>query len=259
MKHVGDQPFYEQLPRLKWDGVNGYSFERKWEGRADILGFGFTGFTAGAQQAEFSGEGCKGTVIARYGNADYTGATEVPTVSFTLRVEEITQSIFKHPNFSFLKSEVIKAIHVARDSSTDYQASAKTIQTLAGPATPAADAALTALGLLLRGDESYAVAQSYALTMTRTQSRAFPLGLIFDNDGRIFTSAQLSRYTATGLPWSVPQSYNDPPSPEAFDIIFGWRKRGSEVSILPNGNSQLNEQWQSARWSLRLYQLATGV
>jgi hypothetical protein len=258
MRHVGDQPFYEQPPRLKWDTVSGYTFERKWEGRADFMGFGFNGFIAGAQQAEFSAEGCKGTVIARYGNAAYDGSVEVPAITFTLRVEEITQSIFKHPNFSFLNSDVIKAIHTARDGATDYQASAKTIETMAGgPGTPASIAALTAFGLLLRGDESYAVSQSYTLTMTRTSSSGFKLKLIFANDGKIFTSKQLSTYTGTSLPWSVPQSYNDPLAPAAFSIIFGWRKRGSEVSIMPNGNVQLNEQWQSARWSLQLYSLAS--
>ncbi len=258
MKQIGDQPFYEQAPRLKWDINTGYTFERSWEGHAGLLGFGFSSFTPGAQQADFSAKGAMGTVVARYGNAHWDGSTEVPTISFTLRVEEITQSIFKHPNFSFLSSEIIKAIHTARDGSTDYQASAATIQTLCGgPGTPATVAALTAFGLLLRGDESYAVSQSYALTMTRTSSRAFPLGLIFANDGKIFTSAQLAAYTGTSLPWSIPQSYDDPAAPAAFAIVFGWRKRGSEVAYLPNGNWQLNEQWQSARWSLTLYSRAS--
>ena len=258
MKHVGDYAFWEQPRRVKFDAVTGYQWERRWEGRADVLNSAFGALSQGTQQAEYSAEGCKGTVIARYGATAFDGSTEVPTMSFTLRVEEITQSIFKHPNFSFLGSDVIKAIHVARDSSADYQTSAKTIETLAGgPGTPASIAALTAFGLMLRGDESYAVAQSYSISMTRTSSRGFPLNLNFANDGHIFTSAQLSSYTGTGLPWSVPQSYNDPLAPAGFSIIFGWRKRGSEVSIMPNGNIQLNEQWQSARWSLQLYSLAS--
>jgi hypothetical protein len=256
MKHAGDQPFYEQIPRVKWDVATGYQVERRWEGRADILGFGFPQFTIGAQQAEFSSEGCKGTVVSRYGAAPFDGSTEQPTVSFSLRCEEISQSIFKHPSFSGLPMAVQKAITTEHGSGNTYDDSITRIGFLASKLQASIDAAIVAFDLLTAGDENYLVAQTYVLTMNRTASRLFNLPAVFFNDGKLFTTTQLGAYIGSTLPWAVPV-FNNFATSEALRYVYGWRKRGSDFNYLPNGNSQLQEQWQSSRWSLRLYDPAS--
>jgi hypothetical protein len=255
VKQIGE-PFLEQAPRLKWDRTTGYTFEREWQGRIDLLGFGFTGFIQGAQQADFKAEGCKGTVVSRYGNADYTGATEVPTVSLTLRTEEITQSIFKHPNFSGIPIELVKLIQAEHGSTKLYSESKAAIKLLCDVLQQPYDPSLAAFDLLTGNQDSYEVAQTYALTMTRTASYSFALPLVFANDGKLFTTNQLANYIASPIPWAIP-AFNSFATSEALRYVYGWRKRGSEVHILPNGNQQLQETWGSNRWTLLLYDPAS--
>ncbi len=252
MKQIGDQPFYEQVPSIKWDVKTGYTFERKWIGRSDILSFGFPGFIQGGQQADFNAEGVKGTVVTRYGNAHWDGSTEVPTISLTLRCEEISQSIFKHPNFSGIPIELVKLIQSEHSSTNLHSKSIAAIKLLCDVLDQPEEPSVVAFDLLTAGDENYLVSQTYVLTMNRTASAAFLLPLVFANDGKLFTTTQLTTYVASTLPWAVP-AFNSFTTSEALRYVYGWRKRGSDVNILPNGNQQLSEQWQSNRWSLYLY------
>jgi hypothetical protein len=256
MKQIGDQPYYEQIPSFKWDVKSGYTFERKWVGRSDILGFGFAGYHIGAQQSDFSAEGCKGTIVSRYGNAHWDGSTEVPTVSLTLRSEEISQSIFKHPNFSGIPIELVKLIQSEHGGTRAYSESIAAIKLLCDVLAQPYDPSLVAFGLITAGDENYLVSKTYVLTMNRTASAGFLLPLVFGNDGNLFTTNQLTNYVASTLPWAIP-AFNSFATSQALRYVYGWRKRGSDVNILPNGNQQLSEQWQSNRWSLYLYDPAS--
>ncbi len=256
MKHIGDQYFYEQPVRIKFNRTTGLTFERKWEGRADALQANLIGINIGAQSSDFSADGCKGTVVAQFGNNAQDGSVEVPTTSLTLRTEEISQSIFKHPNFSGIPIELVKLIQSEHGSTKTYSESVTAIKLLCDVLAQPYDPSLVAFGLLTAGDENYLVAQTYVLTMNRTTSAGFRLPLVFGNDGRLFTTTGLSNYIASSLPWAIP-AFNSFATSEALRYVYGWRKRGSDVNILPNGNSQLSEQWQSNRWSLYLYDPAS--
>ncbi len=256
MKHIGDQYFYEQPIRIKFNRQTGLTFERKWEGRADALQANLPGINILAQSSDFSAAGCKGTVVAQFGNSRQDGSKEVPTVSLTLRSEEISHSIFKHPNFSGIPVELVKLIQSEHISTHLYSESLAAIKLLCDVLEQPYPPSVVAFGLLVAGDDNYLVGQTYVLTMTRTASAGFALPLVFGNDGKLFSTAQLTDYVASTLPWAIP-AFNNFTTSEALKYVFGWRKRGSDVTILPNGNQQLNEQWQSNRWSLYLYDPAT--
>jgi|GEM_PF-5508568 len=254
-RHVGEG-ICEQIPKVKYDRVTGLQFERKWEGRADLVRDNFFALIQGSQQADFSADGCKATVNTRYGNAAFDGSQEVDTVSFSLRCEEFQQSIFKHPRFSGIPIDLVKLIQTEHAGSTSYSASVKAIKALTAALDQPDEPSLEAFALLIGADENYLVAQTYVVTMTRTSSFGFLLGLVFANDGKLFTTSQLANYLGSTLPWAIP-AFNNFSTSEALRYVYGWRKRGSEVTILPNNNKQLQEQWQSARWSLLLYDPAT--
>ncbi len=255
----GDAPYFEQPIRWRLDSVNGNQLERRWEGRADQLLDDFEALATGAQQAEYSATGARGEVVTRYGNVPGDGSVEVPTVAFTMRTEEISQSIFNHPKFSDLGPTAVK---IVRDGAADFKGYQVTADLLdayysEGAGDPFRYAlAIEAFNLLIHGDDNYLVTQSYTLSMTRTSSFGFPLSLIFADDGKLFSSSGLSAYTATTLPFQVPQ-LNTLSSAEALQLVFAWRKRGTDVQSLPNGNVQVTEQWQSARWSLLLYYISS--
>lgn len=267
MRSIGNQTYYAQPVRLYTDVLNGNVVESSWVGRADYLLADFLILATGGQQAEYTSDGTRGEVRVRYGNVPLDGNPEVPTVAFSMRTEEINQSIFKHPRFSALTFSVVKAIQdeiggggheISSDNDTaaGYAGSFARIRNAAALASNDPDLALEAYRLMLAGDEHYLVTQSYTLTMTRTSSRGFDLPLIFADDGKLFSSNGLANYTATVLPFLIPQ-LNTLTSSQALQLVFAWRKRGTDVQDLTNGNVQVSEQWQSARWSLLLYSIAS--
>lgn len=265
---VTGKTYFEQPQTIHIDRYRGRQVERHYDGRADALLADLDALATdidgtASQGTDYAAVGARAMVTARFG-------TVTPTATFSLRTEEVSQSLWKHPGLSMIWPDLVKLVvdlvddRVSRSEAIS-QMNAKAAElgdrTVNGLFYTAGNLALRssqAYDLILAGDENYLVEQSYSLTMTRVFAFTYPHGLQLSlaNDGKIFTSNGLAAYTGTNVPFLVPQ-LNVNTSTETLQLIFGWRKRGSELHDLPDGNVQLDESWQSARWSLLLYNLAT--
>jgi hypothetical protein len=251
------EPILEQPLKVGYDQISGFKFERTFEGLANlVLARAVDEIRNRCISFEFESRGLAARMTSRYGNVPVDGSAEQPTSQIQLRGQEVTQSIWKHPNFSPLPIAVQWAIIKAAQSTDSYAAAiAELIRT-------ATDAGITdftfvnaALALLTADDSGYIVAQSYVLTWTRTASRFYNPSINFSYDNTIFSTAGLAAWTGSALPFAIP-NFPAVENTEALRLKYGWRKMETEFVDISNGNRQITEAWQSARWTGWLYNTA---
>lgn len=256
MPHIGDNWSTEQPIRINYDEINGNTWERTWKGRYEAMLFGLESFRRGALATQYTQEGNVGTIVSRFGNFPLDGNSERPIDTFDIEPEEISQSIYKHPTFTVLSSNVVKKIQEELTTSTNADASILEVKRIAsldnGSTNIYEDIAATAYIHQLHGDDQYLLTQSYSLTRTRTVSRLYQLQVAYAQDNVLYSTAFLAGYLGNVLPWAIPQ-LTVAQETRALRLVFAWRKRGTKVISLPNGNVQMQEQWQSGRWSANLY------
>jgi len=242
----------EQPIAFTSDRQFGLTVERRWVGLHNAV-LGQAVFEANfADAVRFESHGAAASLMARYGAAQ-DGGTEILTTQFEMRGEEITQSIWKHPNYSGVSKPTQKAIIDGATSEDSHPVALAKIDVIAAANGDNATTVLNAFNLLLEGTDNYLVDQSYVFIRTRTGSRNYQAVLEFQNDGRIWSSAQVANYVGDPAPFNVPQ-LDAVPNSQALQLAFGWRKRPTDVVRISNGNQQITESWQSARWTMLLYQ-----
>lgn len=259
MQHVGE-PYGQSEYRARIDVVSGVAFQRVWRGRADILEQAFVGLSAGGKRAEYVRTGNDASVTVDYAS-NPAGSVEVPVVSITMRGEEITQSIFKHVVYSQLHPATIKVIKDEATGTKDYIDAINAINLEADKHDNDEAAAEQAFNLLLAGTEHYISTESYVVTRQATVSRNFVVGDLFSADGKIISTNTLASYIGSALPFNAPlpfimPQFNLAVGADILQLVYGWRKRPTEYDITSNGNAQIIESWQSARWTNLLYTLA---
>jgi hypothetical protein len=249
--HCVGSPALEQPITITSDRGTGLTVERRWIGiHAAVLGqmqieSGF------ADAVRFESFGATASLTARYGTPQ-DGASEILTTAFEMRGEEVTQSIWKHPNFSGVSKQTQKAISDAINSSDNYEVGEANIDNIAADNGDNSAVVHAAYNLMIEDTQNYLVPQSYVFIRTRTGSRNYEAVLEFTGDGKIWSSAQVALYVGDSAPFNVPQ-LDAVANSQALRLAFGWRKRSTEVVRISNGNQQITESWQSARWTMLLY------
>jgi hypothetical protein len=242
---------HEQPFSISFDRLSGTTQVRRWAGAHHAVLAEAAIQSNWADNLQFDSTGASASLAARFGGAQ-DGSTEILTTQFEMRGEEITQSIWKHPGLSGISRATQKKVRDMVESTDDYATCSAAITTTASTNSDSVFAALSAFDLLMEGTDSYLVAQSYVFIRTRTGSRNYQAVLEFTYDGYIWSSAQVATYVGDPAPFNVP-SLPAVANSERLLLAYGWRKRPTDVIRISNGNQQITESWQSARWTTLLY------
>jgi len=255
MSNAVGAPILEQPTAIEFNRQSGNIVTRRWVGLNNAVLAEASIQSLYADNLQFESHGAAASLTARYGTPQ-DGSEEILITQFEMRGEEITQSIWKHPIYSAISKTTQKVIKTAVDSEDSYSVSLGKIHPSAvanGDNTTHCD---NAFDLLIEGTDNYLVDQSYVFIRTRTGSRNYQAVLEFTGDGKIWSSGQVATYVGDPAPFNVP-SLSAVANSQALQLAYGWRKRPTDVTRISNGNQQITESWQSARWTMLLYTAMT--
>jgi len=261
-KAVGS-PILEQPVALTFDRQTGSIITRRWRGLSNAVLAEASIQSQFCDNLQFESTGAAASLSARYGGPQDGSSEVLSPAQFEIRGEEITQSIWKHLDYSGVPMSIQKATRVAAESDNIESESLANILHACALAYPvdndakgiAYEKAHKIYKLLVDGTENYLVDQSYVFIRSRTGSRNYQAVLEFVNDGKIWSTGQVASYVGDPAPFNVP-SLPALANSEDLLLAFGWRKRPTDVTKIANGNQQITESWQAARWTMLLYRVA---
>lgn len=255
---IGNSPL-EQPLSYKVERAKGYTYRRTWIGHKTAIEGIYATEKNLAESAEVTHDGGgRYTLIATYSFAP--GDTETPLETQELDTEIVAQSIFLNETFRALPEKVVNAVRENFENKPQDNTTGSYLKALANIAlvcvsgTGGAQYALAkdAYDLLVAGTESF---ENYSFTMTRTRtcSRQYSQKIPLSDINKVFTTAQLVTVTGNPLLWDVP-SLTLTTDEASKPLMAGWRKKTCRVQDVANGQRQMIEVWQLAKWSTRLYQ-----
>lgn len=245
---IGQQTPVEQPWTYEQDFVNGVIVRRSWRGEAKrVLGFIQAVKNSNPQRIRYTSDGTEAVIEAEY-NLPQFGQKEIPVVIIDLHTYEVQTPSEFHAAFAGITDARIAEI----------KGIANRIMSGQSATLPTDGTELNLYDLLVRGQPAY-IQLSYTLTRTVTASRFYPFTLSYTNDGKIFSAVQLSSElnSLDAIVPTLPALTLNASEIASGAYVAGWRKSAVHYQTASNGNRQLHETWQLAKWSSVLYDLAT--
>jgi hypothetical protein len=248
--------------------VNGRSYTRTWVGHPSSIDAIALVEEPLAEEINVKTDGAVSTLTARYARPQ-NGKAEVPLETQELDTEAVQQPIFLNDTFASLTQDVVAEIRkqyetkptVADKTKNTYTAALDAIAKVTkayevGTSTAVFDLANKAFDLLQEGTENFENF-SWILTRTRTVSRQYKTTKIEIQDiNKIFTTEELAAMVNNLLLFDVPSLVLTADDTRRRRFA-GWRKKLAKVTDVANGQRQMIETWQLAKWSLDLYSKKT--